>query len=325
MRATRPTTLAVALVAAAALAAAPAADLPSNGGTAPGPAPTTVGAVGAAADGLTVTVTPEVDLGGQAPVELGFDPAGDAAVTPETAALGLDLTGIHAWVEDGDVPELTFAWHSTQLDRLPPPELVRFYWEFGVSGSQSAFSVQAKTSDVVSAGNLGDGSPQSVLNNLQSYQSQSVPQFRVRGNCGTLDPAPLSNCGHVAWVDGEFDFAANEIRLVLPLDLANAPIRPGTRIIPSQGAWASIQAAADNALTRDSVAQSLEYTIPAPSGTVTLTDADGTVVATAPLDFEAERPTASLTAPAAGTYTVTVQACFAGNCGSASSGVEVTG
>jgi hypothetical protein len=107
-----PSTIAAAVVAAAALAAAPAADLPSNGGTS-SVAPTTVDGVAVAADGLDLTVTADVDLGGQAPVELGSDPAGDAAVTPETAALGLDLTGIHAWVEDGDEPLLTFAWRST--------------------------------------------------------------------------------------------------------------------------------------------------------------------------------------------------------------------
>jgi hypothetical protein len=319
-----PSTIAAAVVAAAALAAAPAADPPSNGG-ASSVAPTTVDGVAVAADGLDLTVTADVDLGGQAPVELGSDPAGDAAVTPETAALGLDLTGIHAWVEDGDEPLLTFAWRSTQLDRLPPPELVRFYWEFGVSGSSSAFSVQAKTSDVVSAGNLGDGSPGSVLSNVQSYQSQSVPQFRVRGNCGTLDPAPLSNCGHVAWVTGEFDFDANEIRLYLPLDLANAPIRPGTTISPSQGAWASIQAAADNAQTRDSVTQFFSYTVPSAQGTVSLVDADGATVATSPLTFGEDGPSAALRAPAAGTYDVVVEACFAGNCGSSVTTVEITG
>ena len=302
---------------------------PFPSGADEGPPPTAVHAVDATVDGAAVAVAATIEFGGQAPVVLGTDPTGDAPPqsTGHGAAAGLDLTAIRAYRADPTVPVVTLEWQATTLDQLPPPEVVRYYWQFLVNGT-APFAAQAKTSDAVSAANLGDGEPTTIAENLASYPEAGVPGFRLRGNCALIPVGPtgLNNCGHVAWVSGEFDFDANVVRLHLPLDLERAAvIRPGATIAPDDsGAYSAIQAGADVENTRDSITQVDAYVIPDQAATANLVDTDGAVVASAPLSVgEDGRWHGALTAPGPGTYRVDVNACFADNCGTAGSDVVV--
>lgn len=294
-------------------------------GMATGPAPTVIEDVRVKAFGPSIDVDADVDFGGQAPVVLGDDPAGDAPVHPDAGtALGLDLTELRAYVADGDDPVVTLEWQTTRLDRLPPPEIVRYNWPFLVDGT-AAFAVQAKTTDLVSAANLGDGQPTTVADNVASYADAGVPGFRLRGDCGTV--GVVGNCGHVAWLDGGFDLEGDVVRVQLPVDLAGAAaIRPGATLSPDGGAWASLQAGADTAATRDTIAQYEDYTIPERVLRADLVDATDTVVATAALERGDDgRFRGNVHAPAAGAYGLVVTACFADVCDQHRTDLDVGG
>lgn len=290
-----------------------------------GPAPTVIQEFSATVDGEVLTVDGVVDWGGQAPVELGTDPTGDQPGGENTSTVGIDVTSIAAWVEDGDIPVATFAWRLARFDQAPPPEIVRYYWQFEAGGAP--FALQAKTSDVASGANL-HGSPEGIAGSLASYAEHVVgtgtlPQFRIRGNCEVV--GVLSNCPHVAWASGEFDTDADEIRFHLPLDSDATPaIRPGATVSPTDGAWASLQAFADNTSTRDSIGQSGAYFIPVRSAAATLRDPSGAAVRTLQLsagDEGAVTGSADVAGLAPGQYTLELTACFAGSCATQTSEV----
>ncbi|MBW3665157.1 MAG: hypothetical protein KY469_18845 [Actinobacteria bacterium] len=312
------------ILVALALAGTAIAAIPASEHGEEGPTPTTITTAEVNPTGPAAwEITGTVDYGGQAPVVLGTDATGDAPPngTGHTAGLGLDLTQLVAYASDGDEPVVTLEWHATALDQLPPPELIRYYWqvEIGLSGG---WAFQAKTSDVVSAANLGDGEPETIAGNVASYAGSTVPSFRIRGNCGnvTVGPvSPASNCGHVAWVDGEFDFDANVVRFFLPLDLDNAAaIRPGAVLTAVEnGTYAAIQAVADIGNTRDTIAQEVAYTIPERTASVSLVDADGELVKAGTLTVADDSSISGgldAGAIAPGAYRLDVTACFAANC-----------
>lgn len=134
----------------------------------------------------------------------------------------------------------------------------------------------------------------------------------------------------MAWVDGEFDFDNDVIRFFLPLDLPNAaPLRPGATLNPVDGTWAysAIQAAADVGQTRDTITQEEPYTIPKRTASAKLVDADGNVVATAPLTVAQDGAVSGGLAAvdlAPGDYDLIVEACFtADNCDTSAETVTV--
>jgi len=296
-------------------------------------APTVIDSVEASPEGSGFTIAAGVDWGGTAPMVLGTDPTGDAPPAANaTAAQGLDLTEISAWIEDGDELEATFAFDLATFDNPPPPEVVRYYMTFLVNGQ--AFALQAKTSDFASGANLSDN-PETLAENIGSYAEHiadtgTLPQFRVRGNCATVQV--VNNCGHVAWVSGEFDTDENQIRIDVPLDLEGLPIlRPGATLEADQGAWASLQAALDAAQTRDTMAagaqEGLPYQIPRRTSTATLRDTTGAVVA-GPVTLSVAddgdvQGQISAVGLAAGDYELVVSACIAANCGTATTPVTV--
>ena len=296
-------------------------------------APTVIDSVEASPEGSGFTIAAGVDWGGTAPMVLGTDPTGDAPPAANaTAAQGLDLTEISAWIEDGDELEATFAFDLATFDNPPPPEVVRYYMTFLVNGQ--AFALQAKTSDFASGANLSDN-PETLAENIGSYAEHiadtgTLPQFRVRGNCATVQV--VNNCGHVAWVSGEFDTDENQIRIDVPLDLEGLPIlRPGSTLEADQGAWASLQAALDAAQTRDTMAagaqEGLPYQIPRRTSTATLRDTTGAVVAGPVTLLVADdgdvQGQISAVGLAAGDYELVVSACIAANCGTATTPVTV--
>jgi hypothetical protein len=309
-----------------------AAVVPASGQESETP-PTVIESAEASPDGSGFTVTADVDWGGTAPVVLGTDPTGDAPPAGNaTAAQGLDLTAVSTWIEDGDELEATFAFDLATFDNPPPPEIVRYYMTFMIGGQ--AFALQAKTSDFVSGANLSDD-PATLAENIGSYaehisETSTLPQFRVRGNCGTV--GVVNNCGHVAWVSGEFDTAGDQVRIDVPLDLEDLPIlRPGASLDPDQGAWASLQAGADFAQTRDTLAagaqEGLPHQIPRRTSTATLRDSAGAVVAgpvtLSVADDGGVQGQVSSAGLAAGDYELVVSACIAANCGTTSIPVTI--
>ena len=289
------------------------------------PKPTVVEGVEATATADGVSVAAAVDWGGTTPQVIGTDPAGDAPPAQNaTAGLGLDdLTGMTAWVPDGNEPVVTFSWDLATFDQIPPPELVRYYMTFTLGGQP--FALQAKTRDAASGANLTTD-PQTAAERLASYAEHvaatgTLPEFRLRGNCETISVVVtgIGNCPHVAWISGEFDTEA------MPA------LRPGAVLTTDQGAWASLQAVSDNATTRDTLAAAsqtgLPWQIPQRTATATLRDADGTVVV-GPLALAVDgdgavRGTVGAAGLDAGDYLLEVGACIASTCGTGSAAVSL--
>lgn len=297
------------------------------------PAPTLVESVEATSGDSGFAISADVDWGGTPRVVLGTDPTGDAPPAGNaTGNLGLDVTSVSTWIEDGDELVGTFALDLATLDNPAPPEIVRYYMTFMIGGQ--AFALQAKTSDFVSGANLSDN-PQTLGENIGSYaehtaETGTLPQFRVRGNCATV--VAVNNCGHAAWVSGEFDTSDNQVRIEVPLDLERlAILRPGATLDPDQGAWASLQAGADFAQTRDTLdagaQEGLPYQIPRRTATARLRDAAGAVVAgpvtLSVADDGGVQGQVDAAGLAPGGYELTVSACIAANCGSATIPVTV--
>lgn len=293
---------------------------PVSGAAASTPAPTKLSAASASVGATAIAVTGTADFGGTAPLVMAEDGTGDAPGGAAGAAAGIDLTSATAYVEDGDKDVATFAFNLAQFDRPPPPEGIRYYWEFSVGGAE--YSLQAKLTDFAATNFPEDP---------QGFAARAGNIFRLRGNCGSLTPViTVGNCSHVAWLTGSFDVAAKQVRVNLPLDLTAAPaIRPGAAIAPDSTAnsiWAAFQAVLDNGNTRDSVNQTETWNIPTRTASAKLVDGSGATVRTATLSVGsggALSGSISRAGLAAGAYAVQVTACFGTNCATQSVPVEL--
>lgn len=273
--------------------------------------PTSVDTLSASRSNGNVEVAGRARFGGEAPVVLGEDPEGDPPVHPQLAALGIDATEIAIGSPDPFLSEIEFVIRVTELNAPPAPEFIRYLWQFQVEGEE--YWIQAKTSDVTTTTAFLDDPQGSV---------QHIPgSFRLRGNCGTIENTGIATCRHLAWLDGEFDTGADEVRVRLPLDLEVAPaITAGAAIDPENGMTASIQAAVSNNATSDTVFQDFSYTIPQRTVEV------GIVPAGAPAEYTqtvAASPSGAFSATldasglAPGEYDVHARACYGSNCDAA--------
>jgi hypothetical protein len=267
--------------------------------------PTTLSGVTTQRNGGTVTVRGQAAFGGQAPVELGVDDPGDPPVNPETARFGLDATSISIGqpVPGGDVD---FVIKVSRLDSQPPPEVVRWLWQFRVA--EKEYWVQAKTSDFSTATAFADD-PQGTATHVPG-------SFRLRGDCATV--GVVASCKHLAWLSGSFNVGADEVHIRLPLNLAVAPvIAPGAVIEPEDGMTASIQAVISNATTSDTVAQENPYTITSqevvvgivPSGSAPAYTATATVNEDGSFSADLD-----VSGKISGSYDVVTKGCFGSNC-----------
>lgn len=280
--------------------------------------PTRVEALSATAGDSAIEVTGMATFGGETPVVVGTDGTGDAPVRTEMAALGLDATEIAIGRPD---PEggLEFVIRVTQLEGPPPPEVIRYLWQFLVG--EDEFWVQAKTSDVTTLPMLPDD-PQGAATN--------IPSFRLRGDCGPFmvgDVTVGTTCRHLRWLEGEFDAATNEIRLTVPLGDEAAPqFVPGATIDPAGGVTASIQAVASATQTSDQVGQDVPYVIPGPEVMLGIVPAGEPAAFTTPGtiaedgSFAGSLSTGGL---APGEYDVWARACFGSNCDTGVTGVTL--
>jgi len=290
------------------------------------PTPTTVGAVEATPGGGTLAVSGSASFGGETPVHIAEDMAGDGPVSPDASRdLGVDLTGARVFQPDPDVPELVFEWHVTDLPSPSSlPEAIRYTWPFKVvtPTGEKLYQLQAKYSNLASI---------TLADDPAGHARPPGQFFQLRGNCVAnypMSPGP-ANCPHIAWLTGSFDQAGKRVRIRLPLNAPYAPdIKPGAalqrNLVINLTITASYQAVVSNADTSDEALWEEErgpYTVPtkdvrlgiAPAGT----DPDAvTYGAPAALDadggFSGDLSTVGLDP---GAYAVYVKACFAANCG----------
>jgi hypothetical protein len=186
---------------------------------------------------------------------------GKAAAQWQALGVSMNSVAIRTLCATGDRPaSVEFDINVDQLDAPPPGEVVRYLWQFNVSdvdGNSKGYQVQAKTSDMLTAATLPDD-PQGQL-------SHSNGSFRLRGNCTTTG---ATICHHVAWVEGAFDTANHQVRVIVPLGASYAPdFTPGNSInggaTPATAVQAGFQAQLSNAETMESMSQDDEYVIPA--------------------------------------------------------------
>jgi hypothetical protein len=274
-------------------------------------AATEVVSLNAASSNGSVAVSGTARFRGEPPIVVGTDMAGNPPIHSALAQLGLDATEIALRRPDPNMPEIEFVIRVTEMNSEPPPEVVRYLWQFMADGEE--YWVQAKTSDVTTGTAFADD-PAGTLQNIPG-------SFRLRGDCGRLvePPAPnVRSCRHLAWLDGVFDTTRNEVRIRLPLNLAVAPhIRPGT--VLDEGIMdASVQAAISNDTTSNRVTQITPYEIPqrevlvgiVPSGAAPAFTDSASVSGFAG-NFSATLDTGGL---GAGDYDVWVRACLGENC-----------
>jgi hypothetical protein len=181
----------------------------------------------------------------------------DPEATPAWSAIGLELTNIAIHTVCTPTPGVQFEINVTELNAPPPNEVVRYFWQFTINGHE--YWVQAKSSDISSVAMLPDD-PEGHFTH--------APAFRLRGQCALL--VAVTNCRHLAWLDGAFDTANKQIRVLVPFGLAGAPgadFAPGSVIMPfaasggSPGVSAALQAGVSNALVTEYMSQDEEYTI----------------------------------------------------------------
>lgn len=275
--------------------------------------PTEVTSLAAERSGSAVHVTGAATFGGQEPMLVAEDPTGnDAALGPLGPQLGLDISQLFIHQPDPNVPELKFIIRVTQLDRQPPPEVIRYLWQLDdVNGE--VYWLQAKTSDVASTGLADD--PEGTV-------ARTSGSFRLRGACEDTDltVTKLSGCSHVAWLTGAFDTAANEITVTVPIGSSDAPeFTSGATLFGH--VQASFQAGFSNGFTSDDAGFEDDYIIPskqvqlgiAPAGTNPLFVDFATTATVA--DDDSFLGDIGLDGLAPGNYEVFAKACFADNCG----------
>jgi hypothetical protein len=304
---TRYRLLAAAAAATAVVAAVPAsAHIPAIGTT-------TLDGVTATASGSAVSVAGRVTFGGQSPVVLGTDPAGDNLGAAATQPLGTDLTGLALAHREPDVPELTFELRLADL-RSPRGmfEAAQYNWDIEVDG--------------------GAAKPGGSNWSIKSMGSRATTQSTA-AYAGVFECVPGSTgttCTEKAKAEAVYDTASKTVYVNVPLTAIGA--RPGSRIAAwnrgTNPVWVGPSAGGAQTLANlfDTVPAHATYTVPS-AGTVEVTAVgpDGTTARTTSSTTDSTGAfTAGLTVDGPGTYDVTVRACFATNCATKTLPVEVT-
>jgi hypothetical protein len=257
--------------------------------------------------GSVVTATGAAMFGGQSPVNLGDDPAGDNVGGSATAPFGLDLRGGQISQPHPDIPEVLFEIRVEQLLPLVggAPESTLHVWDFTVDG-RSRWSLQLARTRVTSQ----PGSP--VYGSLHECTGNGLGY----------------SCTQQARVDRvEFSEQARAVRAYVPLALIGAG--PGSTIGSwrrnlTGPVWVEGSFSGSGPLVNpmfDAVAEIAGYRVPkgkhadigllGPTGDFTYVD--GVVAPDG--SFVAQRPVPP------GKQIVAVRACFTSNCDTAT--VEV--
>ncbi|HEV3474017.1 MAG TPA: hypothetical protein VG602_01450 [Actinomycetota bacterium] len=281
-----------------------------------GPAPTQA-SVTASLQGTTVAVTGTVTFGGQALQTVATDVTGDGPLHADLSRdLGVDLVAARVHQPNPNEPTLVFEWQPTNLP-APIPEGVRYFWPFllNTPAGDKTYFLQAKFTNLASI---------TVADDPAGHVTHSGAAFQLRGNCGTL--VAIQNCGHLGWLEGEYDLTEEVVRIELPIGSALAPdVVPGARLIPFDYAGGTIavayQAAVSNATTTDFADWTEEFVYTVPSKRVSLgiapAGADPANVSfskQATLEGDGFSGSLDVSGLAPGSYEVFAKACFADNC-----------
>lgn len=285
------------------------------------PEPTEVIGLEAVSDGAAITVSGTALFGGQAPVTMATDPAGDAPGGDAGREAGIDLTEAFVSQPAPDDPTLVFEWRLTHLPTTGSvPEGVRYTLPFRIGDSQ--FQLQAKLTNLASM----------TLADDPNGHARPPGHFQLRGDCTTdWNGTGIPNCPHLAWLEGEFDTGTDTVRVEVPLGESYAPqLSPGAQVVKNTSTdvtvvdiMAALQAVVSSEDAADSavIEEDFAYRIPTkdvrielfaesgiPVGPVASADltpgAGGTFVWD--LDVSGLEP---------GSYEVRATACFGGNCG----------
>jgi len=287
-----------------------------------GVTPTQVTDLAGSLDAGTLSVSGAAAFGGQAPVTIADDMAGDGPINPQRAHEdGVDLTAARIYQPDPNDPTLVFEWKATHLPITGAyPEAVRYTFPFKIGTKR--FQPQAKLSNLASI---------TMVDEQQGHVENVGKAFQLRGNCVDQYPMPpsnVANCPHVAWLTGELDTATNTVRLFLPIGASFAPeVQPGASfvrdIVAATTITAAYQAVVSNADTSDEVLweEGTTYTVPrktvslglAPAGTDPSSVTFGTPATIGEGDAFGGSLDVSGLPP--GDYEMFAKACFATNCG----------
>jgi hypothetical protein len=291
--------LAVAALAAGTVAAAVPAwsHVPAVGDTVLEKATVTAG------DG-SVTVDGIVTFGGQQPVLLADDPAGDNTGAPATTPLGTDLTGLALAQRESGSEDLTFELRLADL-RTPrgTPEAVQYNWDVLVDG-----------------GVAKGGSNWSIKTMGTKATTQSASPW---AGVHTCEPGGTANasftCTETTRVEAVYDTASKTVYVNVPMSAIGA--KPGSTITAwprnRSPVWIGATAAGARtyADTFDGVADHARFSVPTPPTLeVGLAPAGTPVTDLVPVPV-GKGGAFSMTLDAApGDHDVLVRACFAGRC-----------
>ena len=252
-----------------------------------------------------ISVSGLVTYGGQSPVVLATDAAGDNTGGAATQPLGVDLTGLALAQREADSEDLTFELRLADL-RTPrgTPESVQYNWDVEVDG-----------------GAARGGSNWSIKTMGTRLSTASLSPWAAVHTCEPGGTANASfTCTQTTPVEAVYDTASKTVYVNVPMSAIGA--KPGSVISawPRAGSpvWVGATAAGARTLieTYDGVADHARFTVPSgPSVEVTVTSAGtGAPVDHTRLDARTGDRFSSAIGVGPGTYDVTVQACFAGNC-----------
>ena len=260
--------------------------------------------------GTQVSVSGHATFGGQAAASVGEDPAGDNAGGAATAPLGLDFTKFTVQQPDASKPELKFTIDLAGLAGGGLPEIVMYNWDIMVNG----------------------GEPNGSNWSIKTMRSrQGVANWAAVNTCVPNAQGTGFTCSVVQTVPASYVETESEITITVPLSAIEAS--PGSKIEAWPRAtnplWIGPSAAGAQTLTNVfDTATHDEYFVPTSTVQLALAPAgtpEGNVSFTKAATLSANGNfTGTLTAPGPGTYDVWAKACFADNCGTASTSVTVT-
>ena len=274
--------------------------------------PTSISGMTAAVSGSQVQVSGSVAFGGQDPVMVAEDPAGDNLGGAETGALGLDIQKLYISQPVASTNNLLFTMQLGGLTGGGIPEAFQYNWDIAVDGGADAgganWSIKSmRSGQGTQAGNQG---PWAALTRCVPDPSSPTGGY----TCSTVTPLLAVT----------YDQTAGQIQITVPLSRISA--KAGSTI----SAWARngqpvwIRTSAAGATTGFVTVDDTSHDdFMVPKKTVDL----GIARAGDPIDFKtpATVPTASTSFSGSvakpvtvGAHDVAARACFGDNCSVAS-------
>jgi len=294
--------------------------------------------LGAAVSAGSISVAGEATFGGEAPVTVATDPAGDGPIAPQAGSTtGVDLLEARMHQPDPNVARLAVEWKVAGLPETGGiPEGTRYNLNFKINnpaGGKSVFTASAKFSNVASV---------SATDDPPGHVTHVGNAFQLRGNCtNNWNDTGVAYCYHLGWLDGEFNTVTDTVRVYVPIGSSIAPqIAPGARLLRNDDGNANLTkviagyqaVAALSPQTNDEADfgddDTFAYVVPteevslgiAPAGTPESGVAFTSPATVADGSFTGSLNTAGL---APGSYDVWAKACFGGNCGTAFTRVTI--